>query len=93
MKTFKVKTTDGQTLEGEQLATFAFYVQSQQFRFLVLHMPDGSISLTERETGKRVAQLEFKATPTAYVQAGEDALRALIQKHGEARVRSVLAGG
>lgn len=93
MKTFKVKTTDGQTLEGEQLATFAFYVQSQQFRFLVLHMPDGSISLTERKSGKRVAKLEAQATPSEYVQAGERALNALIQKHGEARVRAVLAGG
>ena len=90
MKTFSVKTTNGEALEGEQLATFAHYVQGAQFRFVVLLMPDGSVSLTERGSGKRVSQLTFGCD---YVKTGKAVIDQLVEKHGAARVRAVFARG
>lgn len=82
----------GEPLEVDQLATFAHYVQGEQFRFVVLRMPDGETSLTHRESGKRVAVLPRLTLAHDYVDAGKRAIEALVKKHGEARVRGVLAG-
>lgn len=93
MKIVCVKSKDGQPLFGEQLATFAEYVQGVQFRFIVVRFEGGTLSLTHRESGSRVAVLEpIGRTANDLIQCGRSAIKALVKKHGEARVRSVLAG-
>ncbi len=80
-------------LEGEQLATFAHYVKGDQFRFLVLRMPDGEISLTHRDSLKRVRTLPLLTLSHDYVAAGHRAIDALIEKVGADRVHLVLSAG
>lgn len=95
-KTFMVADKDGQkTLATEQLATFAHYIQSIQFRFVVTRTAaDNTVSLTHRDSGKRVAVIPFTSIQASlgdYKLAGQSALKSLIGKVGEARVRSVLS--
>lgn len=92
-KTFMVADGDGnKTIEAEQLATFAYYIQGEQFRFVVTrHL--STIALTQRASGKRVATIPYDSVRCAlgdYKLAGESALRGVIDRAGEARVRSVL---
>ena len=92
-KTFKIKTNDGTMRECEQLATFAAYVQNIQFRFVVIK--DGfDVSLTHRNSGSRVARIDngqIMAARGDYELAGRSALKSVIDRAGEARVRSVLS--
>jgi hypothetical protein len=45
--TFMVKSSDGGKIEAEQLATFAHYIQQEQFRFVVTRVPgDATVGLT-----------------------------------------------
>lgn len=95
-KTFLVADSDGnRTIEAEQLATFAYYIQGEQFRFVVTHAPRiNTVALTHRTSGKRVAEvphISIQAARGDYKLAGEGALKALIARVGEARLRSVLA--
>lgn len=96
MKTFMVADIDGnKTIEAEQLATFAYYIQQCQFRFVVTQTPrSNTIAVTHRDSGKRVTVVEHVSIMAArgdHKLAGQGALKALIDRAGEARVRSVLA--
>ena len=95
MKTFKVTTKQGDTIEIEQLATFAHYIQNEQFRFVVTReAPSLPLVVTHRASGKRVTDItpsQQMASLGDLVGAAKLALGALIAKAGEARVRSVLS--
>jgi hypothetical protein len=95
MKTFKVTTKQGDTIELEQLATFAHYIQNEQFRFVVTReAPSLPIVVTHRASGKRVTDItpsQQMASLGDLVGAAKLAIGALIAKAGEARVRSVLS--
>lgn len=96
MKTFMVADNAGnKTIEAQQLATFAHYIQNIQFRFVVTRAPGiNTIALTHRDSGKRVAEITHNSIQAAvgdYKLAGQAALKALLDRAGEARVRSVLA--
>jgi hypothetical protein len=95
MKTFKVTTKQGDTIEIEQLATFAHYIQNEQFRFVVTReAPSLPLVVTHRASGKRVTDItpsQQMASLGDLVGAAKLAIGALIAKAGEARVRSVLA--
>ncbi len=93
MKTFMVCGAEGAKLEAEQLATFVFYIQNIQYRFVVTKLPGDVASVTHRGSGKRVCQIPYMTVISAlsdYAAAGKSALQELIKKHGEARVASVL---
>ncbi|WP_156509268.1 hypothetical protein [Ralstonia mannitolilytica] len=93
-KTFKVAGADG-PIEAEQLGTFAYYIQNIQFRFVITKLPGmPTADVTHRVSGKRLCAIPFTALQAAvgdYVVAGKGELRNLIDRVGEARVRSVLA--
>lgn len=96
MKTFLVADKNGQkTLEAEQLATFAHYIQQVQFRFVVTKLPRANeIVLTHRDSGARVCAIPYNSLIAAagdHVVAAKGELQKLIERVGEARVRSVLA--
>ncbi|MCA8110243.1 hypothetical protein [Burkholderia cepacia] len=95
MKTFKVAGPDGQkTLIAEQLATFAYYIQGVQFRFVVTRLQGSTeVAVTARNSGSKVAAVPFVSVQASlgdYVTAGKSALMKVIERAGEARVRSVL---
>jgi hypothetical protein len=95
MKTFMVKSDNGAKLEAEQLATFAYYVQGVQFRFVVTRLTSGfEVALTHRESGSRVLRvphISINAALGDHEVAAKAELKKLIDRVGEARVRSVLA--
>lgn len=95
MKTFTITLGNGQKRDVEQLATFTADVQGERFRFVVIH-DAATISLTHRDSGKRVAKIEYASIQAArgdYTVAGKAALAKVIERAGDARVRSVLAAG
>jgi hypothetical protein len=95
MRTFKITTKQGDTIELEQLATFTHYIQNEQFRFVVTReAPNFPIVVTHRASGKRVTDitpLQQMVSLGDLVGAARLAIGALIAKAGEARVKSVLA--
>lgn len=93
-KTFMVKGADGKPIEARQLATFAYYLQGEQFRFVVTELPLQLPGVTHRASGSRVClltPLEIQAARGDYADAGKRALKKVIDRAGEARVRSALA--
>ncbi|TES73982.1 hypothetical protein E2P84_20470 [Burkholderia cepacia] len=95
-KKFMVAGLHGnRTVEAEQFATFAHYIQNVQFRFVVTHVPgDPAICVTHRDSGKRVCAIPFASIQAAlgdYEAAAQSALKATIERAGEARVRAVLS--
>ena len=95
MKTFKVTSKQGDTVELEQLATFAHYIQNEQFRFVVTReAPSLPVVVTHRASGKRVTNITHSHQMAALgdlVGAAKLAIGDLVAKVSEARVRSVLA--
>lgn len=92
-KTFNIATPEGPKAV-RQLATFAYYIQGIQFRFVVTQPPGEQAAVTHRASGKRVCHITHHnalASLGDWVLAGKASLDILIQQHGEARVRSVLA--
>ncbi len=93
-RTFKIATPKG-FVEAEQHATFAYYIQREQFRFVVTReTPLSPFVVTHRKSGKRVCEIthtELAACINNKEDAGKLALSKLIERAGEARVRSVLA--
>lgn len=95
MKAFEIVGVGGERLACEQLATFAEYVQGEQFRFVVLRRPDThEINVTHRESTKRVAVISglVDRLGVDWVAVGRDEIQKLVTKHGAPKVRSVLAG-
>lgn len=84
----------GRTLEAEQLATFAHYIQGAQFRFVVTKLPGEVVgSVTHRHSGARVCAipviaLQASAGDVKVAAIGE--LEKVIARAGAARVASVL---
>lgn len=93
-RTFKIQTANG-PVDAEQYATFTRYIQSEQFRFVVTReTPLSPFVVTHRASGKKVAEIthtELAACLNNKEDAGKLALSKLIDRAGEARVRSVLA--
>lgn len=90
MKTFKIWTPGGWK-EVAQLATFAYYVQGEQFRFVVTKDGGNAPVVTHRGSGLKVADVNAATALGDYVVAGKAALDALTEKVGAARLRSSLA--
>lgn len=90
-KKFMVKGVNG-PIEADQLATFTYYIQNIQFRFVVTKLPGQEPVVTHRLSGLKVVPVSVYATlgRRDWVTAGKAALDALIEHHGEARVYSVL---
>lgn len=92
-KTFFVSGPNGK-IEAEQLATFAHYIGGEQFRFVVTKLPhQNEVALTHRISGMRVTvipQTSIIAAVGDYKVAAISALKALIDRAGEARVASTL---
>ncbi|MCW3649140.1 hypothetical protein K6Y74_38655 [Burkholderia cenocepacia] len=94
-KTFKVSGTNGSlSLEAQQLATFAHYINQQQFRFVVTQLPnEATPSLTHRASGLRVTKISLTAIQAArgdYKVAAVSELKRVIEHVGEARLASSL---
>lgn len=92
-KTFTVPTENGPE-EAIQHATFTFYIQRQQFRFVVTQLHGGSLTVTHRLSGKRICDVTYTqlaACCNSARDAGKLALSKFIERIGEARVRSVLS--
>jgi hypothetical protein len=82
------------TLEAEQLATFAHYIQGAQFRFVVTKLPGEVVgSVTHRASGARVCSIpvvSLQASRGDVKVAAVSELKKAIERAGEARVASVL---
>ena len=92
-RTVMVADLSGQkTIAAVQLATFTHYIQNIAFGFSVTKLPNGEITLTHRKSGRRVAVISINqlAASVCYKTAGKLALARVIERAGEARVRSVL---
>ena len=93
-KTFEVKGKGGESLVAEQLATFAHYIGGVQFRFVVTKLPHEALPcVTHRASGSRVCGITANALIASLNDAkvaGISAIKQLCEKHGEARVASVL---
>lgn len=95
-KTFMVAGRDGErTIPAEQLATFAHYIQGEQFRFVVTRLPGQAVAkVTHRASGMGVAEIRHSAIVAArldWAVAGRSAVDELVERLGAARVRSVIA--
>ncbi|MCR1769743.1 hypothetical protein [Burkholderia glumae] len=95
-QTFMVADSYGaRSIKAIQLDTFAHYIDSVQFRFVVTRLPGrGPIGVTHRDSGKLVCDLPHDAIAAAagdYAVAARAQLGKLIQRVGTARMRSVLA--
>lgn len=93
-RTFEVRGTDDTKLVAEQLATFAYYIGGEQFRFVVTKLPHEPLpSVTHRASGSRVCGITANALIASLNDAkvaGMSAIKQLCDKHGEARIASVL---
>lgn len=94
MKTFTARNAAGEPLKVEQLATFATYIQGEQFRFVVTReAPLAMPVVTHRASGYKVCDIGYTSLSAAlgdWAGAGRLALRNLVADKGEARVASVL---
>jgi hypothetical protein len=98
-KTFTVKCKDGANVRVPLYASFSYAVQGEVFNFVIVRAVHGvNKTLTHRESTLRVADLG--ATPThlkKFMAAGSDEARGrvvldeLVAKHGEAKLRAILA--
>jgi hypothetical protein len=94
-RTFMCQAAGGRrTLEAEQVATFAHYIQGAQFRFVVTKLPGEVVgSVTHRHSGNRVCAIPVVSLQAALGDvklAAVSELKKLIERAGEARVASVL---
>lgn len=73
---------------------FSYYVQSIQHWFIV-HKTSATYTVSDWSSGNRICDVPF-ITLSAHlgdeVSAAKSALKAMFERVGEARVRSVLAG-
>lgn len=92
--TFMVAGPDGpKSIEAKQLATFAYYIEQVQFRFVVTELPGRLPDVTHRHSGLRVCGIELttlSACRNDPLEAGKLALKRIIEAKGEARVASAL---
>lgn len=95
---FMAHMGDNPRIECEDAKRFSVYVQGTRFWFAV-HRTAGSrlpfFHVSHWESGKKLCDVTHSQQAAALgdiVGAAKLALGALIEKHGAARVRSVLAG-
>ena len=102
LKTFEVNLKDGGTKRVTQYARFKFAIQGEVYNFVVIEDLANPLfqNVTHVESRMRVTPLAVGAAylpgltstkQAGYVARGELALEQLIAKHGEARIRTVLA--
>lgn len=96
IKTMTVPMSDGSTVNVEYI-DFAYNVQGEVFS-LQLHRStkEKGVTVIAHANGKRVTSM-LNTSCNLYLEIekgnAEKAMRDLIAKHGEARVRCALAGG
>lgn len=85
---------DKKTIEAELYATFTEYVQNVAYQFVVTRAPlEHASRVTHKKSGKSLGVVESSHIAAAnfdYKLAGKLALKAILEKHGEARVASAL---
>lgn len=93
-KLFPVSGSAGGKIQAEQLATFAHYIKSVQFRFVVTKIPGMNVAaVTHRASGNRVCEVPSITVQAAlgdYQAAGRSALTKFIAGRDEQRVYDVL---
>lgn len=98
-KTFTLKLKAGLTRRVPLFAAFSYTIQDEVFNFVVTGATSGvNKVLTHRESTKRVADLgaspmflkKFMAADSD-VARGRVVLDELVAKHGEAKLRAILA--
>lgn len=81
-------------IEAEHYATFTEYVGGVAYQFVVTRAPlEHASRVTHKESGKSmgpVLSAHIAAANFDYKVAGRLALKAIVEKHGEARVASAL---
>lgn len=100
-KTFDVYLKDGATHQSRLYAGFYFVVQGERHRFVVVDNAHGiGQNVTHAASGMKVCALGVganylrgyaKLNETAYVERAKMSLQELIDRVGEAKVRTVLA--
>lgn len=82
------------TIEADHLATFTEYLNGEAFQFVVTRAPlQMAVKVTHKRSGFSLGAVESSqvlAAGSDYKTAGKLALRAIAEKHGEARVASAL---
>lgn len=85
---------DKKTIEAELYATFTEYVQNVAYQFVVTRAPlEHASRVTHKKSGKSLGLVESSHIAAAnfdYKLAGKLALKAILERHGEARVASAL---
>lgn len=95
IRKFLVADKNGErTIEAEHFATFTEYLQSEAFQFVVTRAPlEHHLRVTHKASGFSAGIVESSHVAAAgydYKLAGKLALKAICEKHGEARVASAL---
>lgn len=95
---YTVEAVGGERLDVRVLARFEAEVQGERFCFVLYKSIDSlTFTLAEFYSSKRIAKIDSESLKKwrgeiDYEKSGRAALEAVIAKHGEPRVRSVLAG-
>lgn len=93
-KTFLVANSSGGKIQAEQLATFAHYIQSEQFRFVVTRIPGLNVAaVTHRHSGRRVCDVPSIGVQAAmgdWQRAGRNALEAFLASRDQQHVARTL---
>lgn len=97
MKLYPIKTI-GNTIKEVEARIFSYVIQGETFEFLVHESLSrvGELVVTHKDSGSGVCVIpaitkKFLANEEVLLEA-QVALEASIEKHGAARMRSVLAG-
>lgn len=97
MTTRKILVADRngkKTIEAEHYATFTEYLQGVAYQFVVTRAPlEPGSRVTHKDSGFSLGPVLSSHIASAnfdYKLAGKAALRAICEKHGEARVASAL---
>lgn len=90
-----VADRDGKlTVEAEHYATFTEYLQGVAYQFVVTRAPlEHASRVTHKKSGFSLGLVESSHIASAnfdYKLAGKLALKAICEKHGEARVASAV---
>lgn len=84
------------TVEAEHHATFTEYLQGVAYQFVVTRAPlEHASRVTHKKSGFSLGLVESSHIAAAnfdYKLAGKLALKAICEKHGEARVASAVRG-
>lgn len=94
-KIIKVADKNGErTIDAEQIATFAHYIDGKQFRFIVTRVVGSNrVSVTHRASGKSVADVTFTSAQAHLgdmASAGRAVVDALVNRAAARHVAAIL---